>query len=202
MLVMFQAVFFVAEPADRLDRLAAMARWRTRSTRIDARRARCGRCWSTGVIGGVGGVLVFLPQILILFFFIAVLEDCGYMARAAYLMDQLMSRRAERQIVHSAVVVVRLRHAGHHGDARDREPPRPADDDPGRPADELQRAAAGLYAVDRGVHAQPTLGSGRLDSVAARADDVRHVPGRHRGRRSWWRWCSSRRCCAGRRRRS
>ncbi|MCI0376928.1 MAG: ferrous iron transport protein B [Gemmataceae bacterium] len=45
-----------------------------------------------GVIGGVGGVLVFLPQILILFAFIAVLEDCGYMARAAFLMDRLMAR--------------------------------------------------------------------------------------------------------------
>ncbi|MCG8584455.1 MAG: ferrous iron transport protein B [Pirellulales bacterium] len=45
-----------------------------------------------GVVGGVGGVVVFLPQIFILFFFIAVLEDCGYMARAAYLMDKLMSR--------------------------------------------------------------------------------------------------------------
>ena len=45
-----------------------------------------------GVIAGVGGVLVFLPQIVILFFAIAVLEDCGYMARAAFLMDRLMSR--------------------------------------------------------------------------------------------------------------
>jgi ferrous iron transport protein B len=45
-----------------------------------------------GVIGGVGGVLVFLPQIVILFFFIAILEDCGYMARAAYLMDKLLSQ--------------------------------------------------------------------------------------------------------------
>ncbi len=45
-----------------------------------------------GVLGGVGSVLVFLPQILILFAFIAVLEDCGYMARAAFLMDRLMSR--------------------------------------------------------------------------------------------------------------
>jgi ferrous iron transport protein B len=44
-----------------------------------------------GVIGGVGAVVVFLPQILILFFFIAVLEDCGYMARAAFLMDRLMA---------------------------------------------------------------------------------------------------------------
>jgi len=45
-----------------------------------------------GVIGGVGSVVVFLPQILILFGLIAILEDCGYMARAAYLMDKLMSR--------------------------------------------------------------------------------------------------------------
>ena len=44
-----------------------------------------------GVIGGVGAVVIFLPQILILFAVIAVLEDCGYMARAAYLMDRLMA---------------------------------------------------------------------------------------------------------------
>lgn len=44
-----------------------------------------------GAIGGVGAVVVFLPQILILFCFIAVLEDCGYMARAAFLMDRLMA---------------------------------------------------------------------------------------------------------------
>lgn len=45
-----------------------------------------------GVLKGVGSVVVFLPQILILFGFIAVLEDCGYMARAAFLMDRLMAR--------------------------------------------------------------------------------------------------------------
>lgn len=45
-----------------------------------------------GVIEGVGGVLIFLPQIVILFAFIAVLEDCGYMARAAFLMDRLMAK--------------------------------------------------------------------------------------------------------------
>jgi ferrous iron transport protein B len=44
-----------------------------------------------GIIGGVGAVVIFLPQILILFAFIAILEDCGYMARAAYLMDRLMA---------------------------------------------------------------------------------------------------------------
>jgi ferrous iron transport protein B len=45
-----------------------------------------------GVLEGVGSVLVFLPQIAILFGFVAILEDCGYMARAAFLMDKLMSR--------------------------------------------------------------------------------------------------------------
>jgi len=45
-----------------------------------------------GVIGGVGGVLVFLPQICILFFFITLLEDSGYMARAAFVMEKLMRR--------------------------------------------------------------------------------------------------------------
>jgi ferrous iron transport protein B len=45
-----------------------------------------------GVIGGVGGILVFLPQICILFFFLALLEDTGYLARAAFVMDRLMRR--------------------------------------------------------------------------------------------------------------
>ena len=45
-----------------------------------------------GVLGGVGGVLVFLPQIVLLFFFIGLLESSGYMARAAYLMDGVMAK--------------------------------------------------------------------------------------------------------------
>lgn len=45
-----------------------------------------------GVIAGVGGVLVFLPQILILFFFILLLEDSGYLPRAAFLLDTLMGK--------------------------------------------------------------------------------------------------------------
>lgn len=45
-----------------------------------------------GIIAGVGGVLIFLPQILLLFLFISILEDTGYMARAAFLLDKLMSR--------------------------------------------------------------------------------------------------------------
>jgi len=43
-----------------------------------------------GIIGGIGGVIVFLPNILILFFFISILEDTGYMARSAFLMDKFM----------------------------------------------------------------------------------------------------------------
>jgi ferrous iron transport protein B len=45
-----------------------------------------------GVIAGVGGVVIFLPQILVLFFFLGLLEDSGYMARAAFIMDRVMSR--------------------------------------------------------------------------------------------------------------
>jgi ferrous iron transport protein B len=45
-----------------------------------------------GIVAGVGSVIVFLPQILMLFFFIGLLEDCGYMARAAFVMDKVMMR--------------------------------------------------------------------------------------------------------------
>ena len=45
-----------------------------------------------GAIAGVGAVIVFLPQILILYFFISYMEDCGYMSRAAFIMDRLMHK--------------------------------------------------------------------------------------------------------------
>lgn len=45
-----------------------------------------------GIIGGVGGVIIFLPNILIIFFFISVMEDTGYMARASFIMDRLMHK--------------------------------------------------------------------------------------------------------------
>ncbi len=47
---------------------------------------------ANGVIGGVGGVIVFLPNILILYFFISFMEDSGYMARAAFIMDRVMHK--------------------------------------------------------------------------------------------------------------
>ena len=43
-----------------------------------------------GIIGGVGGVLVFLPQIILMFLFLSILEDSGYLARAAFTLDKLM----------------------------------------------------------------------------------------------------------------
>jgi ferrous iron transport protein B len=47
---------------------------------------------SDGIVGGVGGILVFLPQICILFFALAVLEDTGYLSRAAFVMDRIMRK--------------------------------------------------------------------------------------------------------------
>jgi ferrous iron transport protein B len=48
--------------------------------------------WTDGIVAGVGAVVVFVPQIAILFLFLAILEDSGYLARAAFLMDRLLSR--------------------------------------------------------------------------------------------------------------
>nr|WP_231475874.1 ferrous iron transport protein B [Methanobrevibacter oralis] len=47
---------------------------------------------SNGIIGGVGGVLVFLPQIIIMFLFLSILEDSGYLARAAFALDKIMHK--------------------------------------------------------------------------------------------------------------
>ncbi|HEX8720078.1 MAG TPA: ferrous iron transport protein B [Pyrinomonadaceae bacterium] len=88
MAVVFQAIFSWATlPMDLIDRGFG--------TLGEAARAQMPAGLLTdlvvdGVIAGVGGVLVFLPQILLLFFFIALLEDSGYMSRAAFLMDRLM----------------------------------------------------------------------------------------------------------------
>jgi ferrous iron transport protein B len=86
--ILFQAVFTGAKPLMDLisagfDALGAMAH--------DALPAGLLQSFiQNGVISGVGSVLVFLPQILILFLFILLLEDLGYMARAAFLMDRIM----------------------------------------------------------------------------------------------------------------
>lgn len=90
MVVVFQSVFRVAAwPMEWIEAgAAAVSDWVAAHMADGALRSLLIK----GLIGGVGGVVIFLPQIMILFFFIAVLEDCGYMARAAYLMDKLMAR--------------------------------------------------------------------------------------------------------------
>ena len=90
MLLLFLSIFTFAEyPMNWIDgHIASLADW-VKSTMApgDLRDLI-----TDGAIAGVGGVLVFLPQILILFFFIGLLESTGYMARAAFIMDRLMSR--------------------------------------------------------------------------------------------------------------
>lgn len=92
MLLMFQAVFWINDVlliGDAIDYAASWTQsWISTLLPEGALRSLI----NDGVIAGVGGVVVFLPQILTLFCFIAILEDCGYMARAAYLMDKLMSK--------------------------------------------------------------------------------------------------------------
>jgi ferrous iron transport protein B len=90
LLVIFQAIFsWAAVPMDLLDQgfgaLADLARNSLPPGILTDLVV-------DGIFAGVGGVLVFLPQIILLFLFISILEDTGYMARAAFLMDKLMSR--------------------------------------------------------------------------------------------------------------
>jgi ferrous iron transport protein B len=86
--IVFQAIFSWATlPMDLIDRgFGTLGEW----TRAQMPAGLLTDLIVDGVIAGVGGVLVFLPQILLLFFFIALLEDSGYMSRAAFLMDRLM----------------------------------------------------------------------------------------------------------------
>jgi ferrous iron transport protein B len=87
--VMFQAVFSWATPF--ADALEAAAGWLAGAVKGAMPPSLPRDLITEGVIAGVGSVVVFLPQIVILFFFILVLEATGYMARAAFLMDRLMA---------------------------------------------------------------------------------------------------------------
>ena len=86
--VMFQAVFAWAQPG--MDAIEAGFHWLGSLVDTVPLPDLLKSFLKDGLIGGVGSVLVFLPQIVILFFFILVLEDLGYMARAAFLMDRIM----------------------------------------------------------------------------------------------------------------
>jgi ferrous iron transport protein B len=86
--VMFQAVFAWAKPL--MDLIAAAFEWLGVLAHDALPEGLLQSFVQNGVISGVGSVIVFLPQILILFLFILLLEDLGYMARAAFLMDRIM----------------------------------------------------------------------------------------------------------------
>lgn len=88
--LVFQAVFsWAAVPMDAIKAgMEALAQWTTANMSEGPLRSLL----VDGVIAGAGSVIVFLPQILILFFFILLLEDSGYLPRAAFLLDNLMGR--------------------------------------------------------------------------------------------------------------
>ena len=90
MVLLFQAIFSWATPA--MDAIDASFGWIGEQMSARLPEGALTSLLVDGVIAGVGGVVIFLPQILLLFLFLGILEDCGYMARAAFLMDRLMTR--------------------------------------------------------------------------------------------------------------
>lgn len=86
--LIFQAVFSWAEAP--MDIIKSLTEWSAVQTRAWIPESWLQSLLVDGVIAGVGGVLVFLPQILILFFFILILEESGYLPRAAFLLDRIM----------------------------------------------------------------------------------------------------------------
>ena len=87
--VVFQAVFSWATPF--ADALEGAIGWLTEQTRALLPESLARDLLTDGILSGVGSVVVFLPQIVILFFFILAMEASGYMARAAFLMDRMMA---------------------------------------------------------------------------------------------------------------
>ncbi|KGT46772.1 ferrous iron transporter B [Acinetobacter sp. HR7] len=88
MFVIFQAVFAWAAPF--MDSIEAFFGWLGEAVGPMIAHPLLNSLVVDGIIAGAGGVVVFLPQILILFFFILVLEESGYLPRAAFLLDKLM----------------------------------------------------------------------------------------------------------------
>ena len=89
MLAMFSSIFWLAAPL--MDLLESGVAWLGDVARHWLPDGPIESLLVDGVVAGVGGVVVFVPQIALLFAFIALLEGCGYMARAAFLMDRLLA---------------------------------------------------------------------------------------------------------------
>ncbi len=90
MVAIFQAVFVGAQPL--MDGIATGVEYAGSWVEVLVPPGALQSLLQKGIVGGVGAILVFLPQIVILFLFLAVLEDCGYIARAAFLADRMMAR--------------------------------------------------------------------------------------------------------------
>lgn len=88
--VMFSATFYIGQYP--MDWIEAVVAWLGEIVSTTMPDGPLKAMLVDGVIGGVGSVIVFLPQILILYFFISYMEDSGYMARAAFIMDKLMHK--------------------------------------------------------------------------------------------------------------
>jgi ferrous iron transport protein B len=88
--LVFQAVFSWATPA--MDGIEGVVGWLGAAVRGVLPAGAVADLLVDGVITGVGNVVVFLPQILLLFFFLGLMEDTGYMARTAFIMDRVMRR--------------------------------------------------------------------------------------------------------------
>ncbi|HEL2980069.1 TPA: ferrous iron transporter B [Stenotrophomonas maltophilia] len=89
MFLIFQAVYAWATPL--MDGIEASFAWLGQFVGSVLPEGPLASLLTDGIIAGVGGVVVFLPQILILFFFILVLEESGYLPRAAFLLDRMMA---------------------------------------------------------------------------------------------------------------
>lgn len=90
MVIIFQAVFVGAQPM--MNWIEAGVEYAGLGVEAVVPPGAMQSLLQKGVVGGVGAILVFLPQIVILFLFLAVLEDCGYISRAAFLADRMMAR--------------------------------------------------------------------------------------------------------------
>ncbi|MBI3940100.1 MAG: ferrous iron transport protein B [Acidobacteria bacterium] len=89
-IVVFQSIFSWARPL--MDGIQVLFLWLSGWVKAHVEVPLLRSLLADGVLAGVGSVLAFLPQIFILFLFIALLEDSGYMARAAFLMDRVMKK--------------------------------------------------------------------------------------------------------------
>ena len=130
-----------------------------------------------GVFAGVGSVLVFLPIIVTLFFFLSILEDTGYMARVAFVMDKPLRDRPVRAQHRADAHRLRLLGAGHHGHAHRLIRPRPENDHPAHAVHELLGEDLDLCVFHRGIF--PALPRARHAGTVCARRAHRHRRGAH-----------------------